>query len=780
MRQSGSGSIKIERNTSDPIVEEQVILDKKLIAIDNIVEEVRSEKPVADYQMEQKKIDKINQYNEAKTNPYFGRLDILEDKITDTIYIGQKGIAKSNAEIVVVDWRADIAKVFYSYNGGNPIIEYSSMDGRETRIVTVNKKRQIQIKNRKVHNVIEVRNNEKNIAQPKVSDGLKFSAARKSEEANGQSATSIQNESLANILSGKSENHEFKDIIATIQVEQDEIIRLPLDKSIIVQGVAGSGKSSVALHRISYLLYHYRDRLRPDQILIMGPNTMFLSYIQSVIPTLEIHDVHQSTFLNWALEQMKDMKLQAADPTEKLSRILDKKLIYGDILDISQFKGSIKLKQVVDKLLDSIDVTFGPRGNLYVNADFYIEEKTIDNFYKGKKNLPINKRVHSLHEYLRSSVREGELKFIEKVRSEFDLIHDKWITLLTEGSEERRKIFLTFESIKEQRISKIKSEFKFALDQYIKRLELINPLDIYKQLFIKEILLSMEMGLEEEFLDRWTNSSTGEIEYEDLGILLYIHGRLNGWNEKFEYIVVDEAQDHSPLELCILSSLSNSVMILGDITQNIYDYRGINDWKSLFPGVFREDKTYSMNMDTSYRSTYEIMALANTIIANSKLDLPRIRPVMRRGEVPKIKKVLHGKDLSKNILESIDVFKKKGYKTISIICKDVQQSKNVYEYLLSSGLESIQMIDTSNEELKEQIIVIPSFLSKGLEFDAVIIPNASIERFDPKNVIDIKLLFVSVTRAHHELHIFYHGEVSPLLPQEIVKEQEKDALNNIL
>jgi DNA helicase-2/ATP-dependent DNA helicase PcrA len=153
---------------------------------------------------------------------------------------------------------------------------------------------------------------------------------------------------------------------------------------------------------------------------------------------------------------------------------------------------------------------------------------------------------------------------------------------------------------------------------------------------------------------------------------------------------------------------------------------------------------------------------------------------MRYSEVPKIEKVLHGKDLYENIRQSITMFRQKGYKIVSIVCKDLQQSRNLYDYLQKSGVESIQLIDNPNEELKEQIIVIPSYLSKGLEFDAVIIPNTSRERYGSENIIDMKLLYVSVTRAHHELHIFYHGELTPLLGNENYNENNEDTLSNIL
>ncbi|MDQ0878983.1 DNA helicase-2/ATP-dependent DNA helicase PcrA [Paenibacillus sp. V4I3] len=767
----------INKASTDLVSEEQNNLDKKIIVIKNVIDEIKTEKPVPDYQMEQKKIERIEQYKKAISLPYFGRIDIHEKGLAEILYIGEVGIAKSNMEIVVVDWRADISKVFYSFNGGSGNVDYVA--NSQNRTVNVRRKRQIQIKNSKVLNVVEVSSGEKSSTPPK-NNIMKKLVDKKNPLTTFTMSEDDYSDPLSGILSGKSETHDFKDIIATIQSEQDEIIRLPLDKSIIVQGVAGSGKSSIALHRISYLLYKHREWLRPDQILVLGPNKMFLSYIQSVIPKLDINGVRQNTFMSWALEHLKDLRLRINDPSEKLSKILDGEVPLDETKLISQFKGSMKIKEAIDKLLANFENNVAPKGNFYINKDYFLEQQYIDSYLEGKKHLPINKRLQMLKDHLKEWAREGELKQIEAVRKQFDSIHDNWIALLPTGSKERKDTYQTFEQLKEQKVNKIKTEYKFALDQYVKKIKLLEPLKIYEQLFVKEVLLSMNIGLDEEFVNALIENVTPENEYEDLGALLYIKSKINGWDEKLEYIVVDEAQDHSPLELWLLKSLCKSVLFLGDVTQNIYFYRGINDWSVLFPNVFQYNTTQVINLEKSYRSTYQIMSVANDIITNSKLDLPMIDPLLREGELPKIEKVLHGKDLFENIRNSITIFNNRGYKIISIICKDLTQSKNLFEYLNKSGVESVQLIDDPNKELKEKIIVIPSYLSKGLEFDAVIIPNASKDRYDPNNIIDLKLLFVSVTRAHHELHVYYHGELTPLLSNNNYFGKDNDTLSDIL
>lgn len=180
-------------------------------------------------------------------------------------------------------------------------------------------------------------------------------------------------------------------------------------------------------------------------------------------------------------------------------------------------------------------------------------------------------------------------------------------------------------------------------------------------------------------------------------------------------------------------------------------------------------------IQTSYRSTAQIMNLANLVIRNSLIDLPEIVPINRQGEVPIIEKVQSSQELFIKIKQSIQAFKDKGYSKIAIIPKDIRQAQKLYDFLSEEGIENLQLIIDSQQELSETIVVIPSYLVKGLEFDAVILPNANSNRFT-NNSLDTRLLFVCITRANHELRIFYHKEISPLL-EGAVLEKVKGASN---
>ncbi|MFG1735353.1 UvrD-helicase domain-containing protein [Paenibacillus sp. 843] len=758
-------SESVASKENNPVQEEQIVLNDKVVAIEGVLNDLRSKKTPSDFQLAEKHREKIKWTEGALFSPYFGRIDIIEDGIPDTLYIGEVGIANDNNELIVVNWQADIAKVFYSYNGGNPKVEYIAND--EKRTVDVQRKRQIHIEDRKVLNVIE--NESGKIAKKTI--------ARKSPQGEETTTSGTIDDFLSYILSGKSDTHKFKDIIASIQSEQDEIIRLGLDKPIVVQGAAGSGKSSIALHRMSYLMYKYREQWLPEDIMIIAPNKMFISYMESVLPKLKISGARQSTFYEWATEGLKGLKLEFKEPYDTIQTYMDDKSGRNEFL--LKFKGSLKIKEAIDKLLDLLESSPLPQGDLDIGITKY-KHSDIVKYYEGKRYLPVNKRITELINHLKDWTIEQQYNAVDEIKNKANDIQENWIGMLPEGSEGRKVLFEQIDKIKELKITKIKSNSKMLLDRYLKRLTRIDPVTVYSQLFEPEILKSMNLGLSDKEVELLCSDMRFEGEkpfsYEDLAPLSYINSRVNGWAKKYEYVVIDEAQDQSPFEICLLHNTAKSVCILGDMAQSIYSFRSISGWDQVIKEVFQQSAVF-LKLQLSYRSTFEIMNLANGIIEKSNLSLPKIVPINRHGEKPTIQRILNGKDLIDNIRNSIGIFEDKGYKTIAIICKDLKQAKNLFENV---NEPSIQLVSDPHQKLEKKIVVIPGYLAKGLEFDAVILANASKERFDPSDPIDAKMLFVSATRAHHDLHIFYHEELTPLLNNGKVDLSGHDLLEDIL
>lgn len=728
--------------------EEQVKLDETIATIKGIIEDLqiknRNPRDLEQQYQEVYRIKQLTKYEQAIENPYFGRLDIEENGLLETIYFGKTGIAKSDIEPLVVDWRSPLFSVFTLFNGGQRQIQYKSQIGEQE--VYVHTKRHIKINRGKVISVDEI-GGKKRTAEDQTDDSLLF-----------------EEDYLVKVLSEKNEKHQVKEIIATLQQEQDEIIRLDMSKPIIVQGAAGSGKSSIALHRISYLLYRYADMLKPENILVLAPNKMFLSYMQSVAPELEISDIQQSTFVELTRKYIR-LTAKVSEPYEKLMRVINEELDFYEIEPISRYKGSIHFKQMIDLYIGELKKRLYPEQNLIINTETILNKQEIEKMFEGKSHLPINKLIREVIASIVNWVKQAEEKYIQTIHKEFDNACTNFVYSLPEG-DLRKQTFIVLEQARDARIQLAHEEFKSKVKEYIARWRLYDPMTLYRNLLNRDLLKLLDPVLDDQFIDKlavnFTDPSISTVDYEDLAPLLYLEIQLNGMSEPFDYIVIDEAQDLSPFQFHVIRQLGKSMTILGDITQSIFSFAGITDWNELQSNVFRENEVNQLTIQTSYRSTAQIMNLANLVIHNSSIDLPEIVPINRQGESPIIEKIQNANELFFKIKQSIQSFKDKGYSKIAIIPKDIRQAQSLYDFLIKAGTENLQLIIDSQQELSETIIIIPSYLVKGLEFDAVILPNASSNRFTD-NQLDTKLLFVCITRANHELRIFYHKEISPLL-----------------
>jgi DNA helicase II / ATP-dependent DNA helicase PcrA len=289
----------------------------------------------------------------------------------------------------------------------------------------------------------------------------------------------------------------------------------------------------------------------------------------------------------------------------------------------------------------------------------------------------------------------------------------------------------------------------------------------------------MAPNLDDKLIGLLKTNNTSKTYNEDLAALIYIEHKINSLPNTFDYIVVDEAQDLSPFQIYVLNLLTKSMTILGDVTQSIYSYNGIRSWDELKSTVWKDKAIKQADLNVSYRSTYEIMNAANQIIINGNLPYQPVIPFNRTGEEVVCKQISDEEDLLENILTSIKQFLKAGYQKIAIIHKDARRSEGLYNLLKQSGISSVQLVLDSDVNISESITVIPSYLVKGLEFDAVIIPNANEENYKNEE-LDAKLLFVSLTRPHHSLHIFYHKVITPLLSSMVKKEKIKKERIGIL
>ncbi len=256
------------------------------------------------------------------------------------------------------------------------------------------------------------------------------------------------------------------------------------------------------------------------------------------------------------------------------------------------------------------------------------------------------------------------------------------------------------------------------------------------------------------------------IPREDFAPLIYLKFRIYGLDEKIpvRHIVIDEAQDFSIFQLYVLKQIikDSSFTILGDLCQGIHSYRGLRDWEDVSTYVFKGQKSRFLTLKTSYRTTVEIIETANNVIRKLKdFKLAEARPVIRHGEKVSVEKRNSEKEIASEIEKKIHGFRQDGFKSIAIICKTLDECK-VMRNLLSKFGNELQVITGKESEYRSGLVIVPSFLAKGLEFDAVIIANAGAEQYREEE-LDIKLLYVAMTRALHKLVIYYTGRLSPLL-----------------
>jgi DNA helicase II / ATP-dependent DNA helicase PcrA len=725
------------------IQKEQENLDTTINIIDGLLEEKkrivkRVPKDTVEAQLLKKEEKDLHKLEKVRNNPYFGRLDFEDEYGKETIYIGKKGIEK-DGELVVVDWRTDIGKLYNAYQG---VKSTFYLNNDQNRPMKIHGKRGINIKDGKVINVTDI--GKSAIIENDKGEKVKY-----------------MDDYLKEILTNTSEGHQLRDIISSIQAEQDEIIRLPLKDSIIVQGAAGSGKSTIALHRISYLLYQYHETLKPENILILAPNEIFLSYIRDIVPELEVDGIEQRTFYDWASTYFTDVRniSQLHDDYVEVYSAEDTE----DRIKVSKYKGSLRFKKLLDDLVEYIGETMIPHGDIVIDADTILTKQEIDKLYKSKLDLPLNVRMREIKDYIVNWAK-SQIKEIEnKIESEFEDAYQKWVLTLPEG-EERKEVYEALEKAKHLRKEQFKEKVTTEIKGYIRKMDDIPALIMYKSVFQKKVFDKFHPDIDEELLSLLLKNGKKikqeQFSYEDIAPLIYLDAKINGKQLEYEHIVIDEAQDYSPFQLAIMKDYAKSMTILGDIAQGIFSFYGLDRWEKI--ENYKDKNMKRLNIQTSYRSTKQIMDLANRVLLNSSYDFPLVIPVNRNGDNPTIQQVDSLGELYDSIVSTIDKLVQKGYKKIAILTETKQGAIDTFDQLSRIGVKNIEVITEGQQELRAKITIIPSYLVKGLEFDAVIIEDVS-NRTYKDTTLHAKMLYMSITRAHHYVKMYYRGELSPLL-----------------
>ncbi|USS01946.1 RNA polymerase recycling motor HelD [Clostridium septicum] len=750
---------------------EKKILEDKRKKIDNELEEKRknqsnigaklkalTKEAKGSYSEEKETTEKIyavlkkdiENYEEALNTPYFGRVDFRELRgEEESIYIGKQGISSTlDGEEVVVDWRAPVSDLYYSGTGGDAYYKAPSgiIEGN------LSLKRKFLFKDNEIKEIFDEGINEIIINQAEGRDLVDEFLKINLEESRGK---------------------KLKEVVATIQKEQNDIIRWPKNLPIIVQGSAGSGKTTIALHRLAYLLYRYADTIEGKDILVLAPNKLFLDYISEILPNLGVDQVKQTTFQELVCKRLK-LKGKIKNKDEKIKEIIettDEKRCEL-ITKSSEIKGTLDFKSAIDRYIsllesDSVDIQ-----DVVVKGYVIFTRREIIRLYlKDLKTFPINKRKDEIKRYLGLKLKEK----IENLCIQIDIEWEAEIKRIKKempDCEERRSKLIKVYGERDEIKNYIKSNTKSEMNDYFKEWRGITSKDIYLNLFRdKELFEIATLGkvpdevfefMKEEVLEHAEN---GIIDEDDLAPLLHINLLLEGVTEKekFKHIVVDEAQDYNPFQIYLINKLSkgNSLTLVGDLAQGIYYYKGVKTWEDITNGVFNGKATY-IQLTQSYRSTVEIIEFANGALEAQKLGLKSAKPVLRHGKEPSIIKCNENCEIVDNINRIISEIKDEGKSSIAIITKSLEEGKALEKMLKKKIKEKISLVKGTEKKSPGDISIIPAYLTKGLEFDATIIYDPSKGKYSNR-LLDQRLLYVSLTRALHSEYIIEISEKTNMI-----------------
>ncbi|MDW8800391.1 RNA polymerase recycling motor HelD [Clostridium sp. A1-XYC3] len=701
------------------------------------------------YQITHKNLEK---YMEAKEQPYFGRIDFREyrrDK--ESFYIGKFGLGDmATGDEKVIDWRSPLADLYYSGTYGDSF--YRAPIGVISGDLSL--KRKFLVRNGELVDAFD--------------EGINEIILKSGNEEGNALIDEYLRINLEESVSSK-----LKDVVATIQKEQNDVIRAEKNTALIVQGSAGSGKTTVALHRLAYLLYKYKEKLDGKDILVIAPNKLFLDYISDVLPDLGVGNVKQNTFEDMAFEVL-GIKGKVLTKDKKLSAILEEK--YEENLEIitesSNLRGTIDYKNLIDKYIQIIEIKDLEVEDIKVKNYTLFEAEEIKRLYgKDMAHLSLNNRKDEIKRYFTLKINEKINNILERIDFSFEYQISRTKRTMEDGVERRKKLTELYND-RDVKKKELKMEAKRSFEEYFTKWKQVDTQKLYinflsNEEILKETVISKDVKkivdhIRTEFID---NFGKGIIDSDDLPSMMYLKFKIEGVPDKHKYkhIVIDEAQDYSPFQIAVIAEMvSNySLTIVGDIGQGIYYYRGIQDWEKLIDKVFKDKGTY-VQLTQSYRSTVEIIDFANKVLALQENKLKPATPVLRHGKAPEVLEFNTNKEFAARVDKIVEEVEKINKKSVAIIGRTYEECKKIKEYMKKYSNHKWDVIKDTDKNLKLEKIIIPSYMTKGLEFDCSIIYNCN-EASYSDNELDKKILYVALTRALHLEYIFYSGEKSKLI-----------------
>ncbi|CAI2565340.1 DNA helicase IV [Apilactobacillus kunkeei] len=667
--------------------------------------------------------NQLETYKKLADSPYFGRIDIKDDGDDDTerLYIGTASFVDDNENFLVYDWRAPISSIYY--NGTLGKVSYQTPAGKQS--TDLEKKRQFQISHGEINNMFDT--NE-----------------------------TVGDEMLQSVL-GQQHDEVMQNIVSTIQKEQNDIIRDTYNDLLVVQGVAGSGKTSAILQRIAFLLYHSRSSLQADQIILFSPNRLFSHYISDVLPSLGERNMRQVTLQEFIDHRLEGVKVQSLfDQYETEQAYTDEEKA------IQSFKRSHQYMTSIENYINTVfndDIAFQ---SILIDGKVFFDADVIKDIYASqpKQMKPADKFLKTKNRLIEILKKRIEVELykpwvddsIDQLNSEqyHDFMEGHQLGIFQDEDDER--YFIAKQIVTEH--------FRKVYDALYNG-SFFDPYLQYQR-FMQQVVLPKDVNV-----DAWNDDVDGfadsielhQVRLDDAAPLLYMRDLMigGGQNQTMQYLFVDEMQDYSIAQLIYIkhSFPQTKINLIGDSEQALFKaVEAPQELLNKLNEAFATKKSRLITLNRSYRSTYPITNFAKSLLPNGD----EIEAFNRPGKSPEILIRHNEKKCIDALIESAQQeLKDEG--TVAIVTKNLNEAKQLHQHTYNQ-LNPTLLADT-DRSLPKGVVIMPIYLAKGLEFDSVIAWNVSKDNYPNDDYVGT--IYTIATRAMHHLTLISNGTVSPII-----------------
>lgn len=668
----------------------------------------------------------LDELRSTRNRPYFGRIDYSLGANGDvkTIYIGDYNVSHDDPRYFIASRNAPIASLYY-----RPVDGFFEV-GNTRRTASVHLKRIITIEDARLTDFDDV------LRLPTTPELPRSTSSR------------ILDEKLSTAA-----NRQLTDAVQTIQPEQYEQIASTQKPVLIVQGAAGSGKSLIGLHRIEFILSPFSNigslrRPTAERIIMFGPSPAFLKYVSNLLPGLGIHRVRQTTVSQWLLDQFSARVTLSRRDTIFDDLMNNRRQPSLDEIEAHQFKTGLKMKRLIDNYVSHI--SRGIRSRISRAKGIKITA------YPGTSPMELNNSA------LKSRVMEAFKVHQEPNLARRYLVNTlagEWARKNPRLDARQSEVIAEGGRLVESSLDSLWESIDFR-SEYVKLVSSPNRITTFSRQG------DVDSSRADEIAKTAPSGAGQALGNTDLAAALYLDYALNGFESyRFEHVVVDEAQDVSPLEISLMQmhSASNSFSILGDLRQSVLPYKSISNWNQL-ASLFEKENVSRLDSRLTYRSTRQITQYANRILQGLPERTKMPIPYHRSGDRPRLVRSRSARDMRKSITDSIrSITNLGGGRSVAVLTKWRKTAEDIAKALRDGGIEDIGLL-TRGGVIDTDVTVSPIILTKGLEFDAVLVANVRKDNFSESD-FDRMLLYLACTRARHHLEIHWYGTRSSIVPE---------------